>query len=191
MKKILFILFLLLFNILLIYSKVNSKNDISLNLEHDELAIVIIANKDSKSLLMLKNDIAIAYILSYNNDSNLKKELLKFTNNIDYVFMNDEYNIDLSNKQIIKDKVLEKIILSKNRISYNNYSFCINQESNCDFVYLLDNIALSGENIKALIHNNNISPPVENDWLDKYIVSVDNYIIIFLKDNYEISNLER
>lgn len=191
MKKALFILFLLLFNILLVYSKVLSKNDIFLDLDHDELAIVIIDNNNSKSLLLLKNDIAIAYILDYNNDLSLRKSLYKFTSNLDYVFTNDSYDIDIANAKIINSKIIEKILLDKNKVSYNNYVFCIDEEKDCDFVYLVNNKILTGENVKAIIHGNNISPAIENDWIDKYIVGIDNYLIIFIKDNYEITNLER
>lgn len=191
MKKVIFILFLLVFNILLVCSKVLSKSDIALDLEHDELAIVIIDNDDNKALLLLKNDISIAYILDYKDNFNLKKDLYKFTDSIDYVFMNDEYDIDITNKKIIEPKTIEKIFLEKNKINYNNYNFCIDQEVNCDFVYLINNNTINGENVKVIIHNNKISPAIENDWIDKYIVSNNNYIIIFIKDNYEITNLEK
>lgn len=191
MKKVISILFLLVFNVLLIYSKVLSKSDIALDLNHDELAIVIIDNNNSKALLLLKNDVSIAYILDYNNDPNLKNNLYKFTSNIDYVFMNDEYNIDIANKKIIEPKIIEKILIDKNKINYNNFNFCIDQDDYCDFIYLIDNNIINGENVKAIIHSNKISPAIENDWIDKFIVSKNNYIIIFIKDNYEITNLER
>ena len=86
MRKILFILFLLLFNILLIYSKVKSINNINLKLKKDELAIVLINNPKSKSILLLKNDISILYILDYQNDENLKEDVLNFASKFDYVF---------------------------------------------------------------------------------------------------------
>ena len=191
MRKILFIFFLLIFNILLIYSKVSSKNDIDLKLKKDELAIVIINNINSKALLLLKNDIAIAYILDYENDINLKKDLYQFTNHLDYVYMNDNYDINLKNKELIKSKVIEKIILEENKITYNNYKICVDKELSCDITYLNKEKDIIGSNLKSIIYNNDLAINIQNDWLDTYSIGMNNYIVIFIKDNYEITNLER
>ncbi len=191
MRKILFIFFLLLFNILLIYSKVSSKSNIDLKLKKDELAIIIINNPQSKALLLLKNDLSIAYILDYQKDDNLKKDIYNFTTNLDYVFMNDNYDINLKNRKIIMPRIIEKIILDNNKITYNNYSFCVDKELSCDITYLIKEKELIGDNIKSIIYNNEINPNIQNDWIDTYSVGKNNYIIIFIKDNYEINNLER
>ena len=191
MRKILFILFLLLFNILLIYSKVKSINNINLKLKKDELAIVIINNPKSKSLLLLKNDISILYVLDYQNDSNIKDDVLNFTSKLDYVFMNDNYDIPFKNKKLIKSKIIEKIIMDKNKITYNNYRFCIDKELSCDITYLIKEKELVGDNLKSVIYNSEINPSIKNDWLDTYSIGFNNYIIIFIKDSYEINNLAR
>ena len=39
--------------------------------------------------------------------------------------------------------------------------------------------------------NEQLLDSLEDDWLDKYKISKDNYIIIFVKDDYEITNLIR
>ena len=191
MRKILFIFFLLLFNILLVYSKVSSKSNINLKLKKDELAIIIINNYKSKTLLLMKNDLSIAYILDYQNDPNLKNDISNFITDLDYVFMNDNYEIDFKNKHIINPKILERIILEPNKITYNNYRFCIDKELSCDITYLINENKLVGDNLKSVIYNNELDIDIKNDWLDRYIVGQNNYIIIFIKDSYEIANLER
>lgn len=191
MRKILFILFLFVFNILLIYSKVKSINNINLKLKKDELAIVLINNQKSKSLLLLKNDIAILYVLDYQNDDNLKKDVLNFVSDIDYVFMNSNYDIPFKKKKIISSKIIEKIILEKNKITYNNYRLCIDKELSCDITYLIKESQLVGDNLQSIIYNNEITPNIQNDWLDTYSIGFNNYIIIFIKDGYEIDNLAR
>ncbi|MBR3523654.1 MAG: hypothetical protein IKN87_03110 [Bacilli bacterium] len=191
MRKILFILFLLLFNILLIYSKVKSINNINLKLKKDELAIVLINNPKSKSILLLKNDISILYILDYQNDENLKEDVLNFASKLDYVFMNSDYDVPFKNKQLIKSKIIEKIIMEPNKITYNNYRLCIDKELSCDITYLIKEKELVGDNLKSIIYNNEINPNIQNDWLDTYSIGYNNYIIIFMKDSYEINNLAR
>ena len=191
MRKILFILFLLLFNILLIYSKVKSINNINLKLKKDELAIVLINNPKSKSILLLKNDISILYILDYQNDENLKEDVLNFVSKLDYVFMNSDYDVPFKNKQLIKSKIIEKIIMEPNKITYNNYRLCIDKELSCDITYLIKEKELVGDNLKSIIYNNEINPNIQNDWLDTYSIGYNNYIIVFMKDSYEIDNLAR
>ena len=135
MKKIILIIVLIIFNVLLIYSKVSGKNNINLNLKDEELAIVVIDNINSKSLLLLKNNQTILYILEYNDDKDLIKDLDKFTYSFDYIFKSENFKTSFSNDMIINNNMIDDIYISKNQIRYMNYSFCIN-ESHCDFTYL-------------------------------------------------------
>jgi len=192
MKKIILIIVLIIFNVLLIYSKVSGKNNINLKLEDDELAIVIIDNINSKSLLLLKNDQSILYILEYNDDKKLINDLDKFTYNFDYIFKSDNFKTPYKDDMIINNNMIDNIYISKNKIRYMNYSFCIN-ESHCDFTYLTKNIDISDTN--NIIYNNSVSEDIidlNDEWVDLYKVSKNNYLIIFIKnDNYEITNLIR
>ena len=193
MKKIILIIFLVIFNILLIYSKVSGKNDINLNLDSDELAIVVIDNQYSKSLLLIKNNKTILYILEDNNDKKLVKDLEKFTTNFDYIYKKDNVETIFDNSEIIKTSIIDNVYLSENQIRYMNYSFCIN-ESYCDFTYLTENKDIKDTN--NIIYTGSISEDImdkhEQEWVDLYKVSKNNYLIIFIKDdNYEITNLIR
>lgn len=192
MKKIILIIVLIIFNVLLIYSKVSGKNNINLNLDDDELAIVIIDNLKSKSLLLLKNDQSILYVLEYNDDKKLLNDLNKFTYNFDYIFKSDNFKIPFTNDMVINNNIIDNIYISKNQIRYMNYSFCIN-ESHCDFTYLTQNIDVKDTN--NIIYTSDISEDIidnNDEWIDSYKVSKNNYLIIFIKDdNYEITNLIR
>lgn len=195
MKKITIIIILIVFNVLLIYSKVSSKEKINLSLKNDEMAIVILNNNLSKSILLLKNDISILYILDYHNDPNLLADAYKFSDDIDYIYMNDNYDIAFKNKKIIENSIIEDIYLAKNKITYHDYSFCINNTGICDFTYLFNNSITNIDGLKTLIYNKNVDSSlldkIEDDWLDTYKISKDNYIIIFIKNDYEITNLIR
>ena len=193
MKKFVVIISLIVFNVLLLYSKVSSKSDINLKLDKNELAIIVINNDDSKALLLLKDNKSILYILEYNNDKKLLKNLEKFTYNFDYIYENDLYDIPLDRKELIYTNMIDNIYLSKNRISYLNYTFCIN-ESYCDFTYLTGDYEIKETN--NIIYSDNISEKTkdlyEQEWIDLYKISNNNYLIIFIKDdNYEITNLMR
>lgn len=193
MKKVTIIIILIVFNILLIYSKVSSKGKINLSLKNDEMAIVVLNNNLSKSILLLKNDISILYILDYQNDVNLFADTYKFTDEIDYIYMNDDYDISFENKKIVEDSIIDDIYISKNKITYRNLNFCINSKEKCDFTYLFNSSITNVQGLKNLIYNKNVSSnlldSIEDDWLDTYKISKDNYIIVFIKDDYEITNL--
>lgn len=193
MKKYVVIISLIVFNVLLLYSKVSSKSDINLKLDKNELAIIVINNDDSKALLLLKDNKSILYILEYNNDKKLLKNLEKFAYNFDYIYENDLYDIPLDRKELIYTNMIDNVYLSKNRISYLNYTFCIN-ESFCDFTYLTGDYEI--KETSNIIYSDNVSEKImdlyEQEWIDLYKISNNNYLIIFIKDdNYEITNLMR
>ena len=193
MKKIILIIFLVIFNILLIYSKVSGKNDINLKLDDDELAIVVIDNPLSKALLLIKNNKTILYILEDNNDKKLLNDLEKFTSNYDYIYKKDGVETVFDQSEIIKKSIIDDIYISESEIRYMNYAFCIN-ESYCDFTYLTKDIDIKDSN--NIIYTGNVSEDIidkkKQEWVDLYKVSKNNYLIIFIKDdNYEITNLIR
>lgn len=195
MKKITFIVILIAFNILLVYSKVNCKELIDLDLKENELAFVFIDNDKSKCVLVMNNDISIAYVLAYDDQYDLEKDIYKFTNNLNYVYMNDKYNLSLKGKDISNLSNMNNINLYSNKINYGKYNICFNNNDNCNFTYLLENKNINTNNLDAFIYTNNISNEIieniNNDWLDKYKTSKDNYLILIIGNDYEITNLIR
>ena len=60
---------------------------------------------------------------------------------VDYVVMNNDFDVYLSQRKIVKDKLtLNNIEFSNNMISYNNKKLCFNVNSYCDYNYITYNI---------------------------------------------------
>lgn len=195
MKKIYIILILIVFNFLLLYMKIESANidNIKVKLKNNELGIVIITLDNSNSLLIMKDDIKVLYILDYIDDLDLYDTVSLFTEEIDYVITNSPYNTNYKN-EIVLDNILiiNGIEISKNKIVYLDHNFCINQMNLCDYSYITTDLDVS-DNIKVLLYNESLDQDyitsIQDKWIDSYKVTRSSYTIITLGDNYEITNL--
>lgn len=197
MKKCLFITFLIFLNCTVLYTKIfsNELKNIKLNLKDEELAIVIIDLENSTSLLLKKEDNYILYILRYIDDKDLYLNIEIFTNNIDYVFMNEEYDIKYPNKMVIDGNILiDGIRIEPSKIYYKNKSFCINSTNKCNYIYLIDELEIK-KPLDGIFYNQYLPEhyieKLHDLWIDTYKITKNDYTILIIGKNDEILNLQR
>lgn len=196
MKKCLFIIFLIIINFTILYSKIYSSDlkNIKLKLDKNELAIILIYLENSTSLLLKNNDNFILYVLDYKNDTDFYINISLFTDKVDYVFMNEEYDLKYPYKVVLDESIiLDGLRIEQNRIYYNNTMFCINEARNCDYVYLTNEVELDNEP-KIIIYSDLLSTKYVNklhdSWTDTYKMSKKEFIILILGNDYEVIKLQ-
>ena len=195
MKKVGVVFFLLVFNFCIVYAKIkdNHLNHVDIKLTGDELGIVTIKLDNSTSLLLKYQDKYLLYLIDYIDSKNIKTSEAVFTDYIDYVYMNNNYNYNEDNAKIVDKQVIEELVLSRNVIDYKDYRLCINQSTNCDFVFITHNDVMINENVKAIFYSTDLDEQyidyLEKIWTDSYRISKDSYTIMTLGDDYEVNNL--
>lgn len=193
MKKIILIITLLILNVFLLYKTDHtvSVEKVDLELKYNELGITFLGLDDSNSLVLSLNNINILYIIDYNYFTNLKKELDNLNFKIDFVVMNDNYDIPINvPKKIVDSRLnINNIIFNNGKyisINYNNNTLCINN-TNCDYVYYTKNKVKVNDN-KVLFFNQNlnVSDSIYKEWVDVYKINKSVYTVLKIKDQYEI-----
>lgn len=192
MKKIFLIIILLIICLFIFISTSEPVNleKIDLNLEYDELGILFLNLNNSNSLILSLNDINILYIIDYEDDKEIKKELDNLNMKLDYIVMNNNYDIDLGvSKQIINKKLIINNIIFNNSyqsINYNNQSLCINNV-NCDYIYYTKKDIKVNDN-KVLFFNQKLKLPdnLYKEWVDIYKINKSIYTILKIKDSYKV-----
>ena len=193
MKKIIMIILLCFINMFIFYKKGKevSIEKININLNYNELGIVFLDLTDSNTLLLSLNNTNILYIIDYKDSTSLKKELNKLGKTIDFIVMNEYYDIDINtSKKIINKRLnINNIIFNNdtyNSISYNNNSLFINS-SNCDFVYYTkSNIKVNENNALFISKNINMSDKLYEEWVDIYKLNDSVYTLLKIHDTYEV-----
>ena len=193
MKKIILIITLLILNIylLMIRDEKVVLEKIDLNLEYNELGIVFLGLENSHSLVLSVNDLNILYIIDLKNFNSLKREINKLNLSIDFVVMNENYDVNLNvPKKIVRQSLSLNGITFNNgsykSINYNDQSLCINN-TNCDYVYYTKKDIKVNDN-KVLFFNQDIKLPdnLYKEWVDIYKVSNSIYTILKISDTYKV-----
>ena len=193
MKKLIAIIMLCFINIIIFYNKGKevSIEKIDINLEFNELGITFLDLNDSNTLLISLNNTNILYIVDYKDSTNLKKELNKLGQSIDFIVMTKEYDIDVrAPKKIINKRLnINNIVFlsdTYNSISYNNSSLCINS-SNCDFVYYTNsNIKVNNNKVLFITRNIKMKDKLYEEWVDIYKLNNSVYTVLKINDTYEV-----
>ena len=197
MKKVYLIIVLVIVNLFLLCGKIysNKLKNINLKLKEDEIAVVILSLQDSKSLLVKAQDIYLLYTFSYENSKNLENNVALFTEKVVYVFMNEEYPLSYPYKiQLDELTVIQNIQLEPNRLHYNNYTFCINEKENCDFIYLTKEIGDIQQKSTIFYDEFLAQEYIESfhdDWIDVYKITNESYTILVLGNDFEIIHLDQ
>ena len=193
MKKIILIITLLILNIYLLMMRDEKVvlEKIDLNLEYNELGIVFLGLENSHSLVLSVNDLNILYIIDLKNFNSLKREINKLNLSIDFVVMNENYDVNLNvPKKIVRQSLSLNGITFNNgsykSINYNDQSLCINN-TNCDYVYYTKKDIKVNDN-KVLFFNQDIKLPdnLYKEWVDIYKVSNSIYTILKISDTYKV-----
>lgn len=210
MKKIIFILVLLILYFIIINQKLTTTfiEKIDLNLLDDELAIIFLSSDSYKTILLKDKDETSLLVLDINDSKQLNKNVNKFIDKkIDYVFFNNEMfnlDIDYSVKDTLNSEIsMDDFTIKKkaNIIEINNYKYnlCIydvgsnNDVSSCDFIYFInmDFQINMRENLRAVFYEKKVASKFKEKtyikWIDNYELSDDTYNILKLsKDSYDI-----
>lgn len=210
MKKIIFILVLLMLYFIIINQKITTTfiEKIDLNLLDDELAIIFLSSDSYKTILLKDKDETSLLVLDINDSKQLNKNINKFIDKkIDYVFFNNEtfdLDIDYSVKDTLNSEInMDDFTIKKksNIIEISNYKYnlCIydvgsnNDVSTCDFIYFINmNFQINmRENLRAVFYEKKVASEFKEKtyikWIDNYELSNDTYNILKLsKDSYDI-----
>jgi len=214
MKKILLIFFLIIVYIIVIKYKVENAfvEKIDLNLKENEMGITFITLEDSKSLLINKDDVKLLVVLEYLNSNKINNVLKMFgVEKLDYIIMNDEYNIDiLANKnKVINNKQLKIKDISffnhdnELKINYLDHNFCVYEKiseksfyDDCKYIYFLtvDKDIKVNDSVNMVFYNEDTNPTylenLYNQWIDIYMVKKDYFVTLKLdEDNYDTITL--
>ncbi len=197
MKKVYLIIILVIINLFLLCGKIysNKLKTIDLKLKEDEIAIVILSLQNSKSFLLKVQDIYLLYTVFYQSGKDLENSVSLFTDKVDYVFMNEEYPLSYPYKIHLDGlTVIQNVQLEPNRIHYNNYTFCINEKENCDFIYLTKEIGNIHQK-SAIFYDESLSKEYiesfHDDWIDVYKTTNESYTILILGNDYEVIHLDQ
>lgn len=197
MKKLYLIFLLVILNFGLFYVRIfsNQLKKIDLKLKDDELAIIILSLDASKSILLHKTNLFSLYTFSYIDDKDLEQNVSLFTDNVDYVFMSEEYPLSYPFKSVLDGVVvLQGIQIEPSRVHFRNKTFCINEIDSCDYIYLTKEIELP-ENVDAIFYDESLPTSyiesLHQKWLDVYKVTNKSYTILVLNDDYEVVHLTR
>lgn len=196
MKKIYLILFFIALSFYMLYGTVlsNKLKNIQLNLKEDEIAVVMLSLENSKSLLIKVHDEFILYTFLYQEDEILEQQVSLFTDSVNYVFTDASYPLSYPYKIILEGTaIIGGIQLQPNKIYYRDYVFCINVDSDCDFLYLTEELEISKE-IGVVFYDEGLSATyidtLHEKWMDVYKVTNQMFVIMLLGEDYEVLYLE-
>lgn len=214
MKRVIFILVLLLLYFIIINKKLETAfiEKIDLNLLDDELAIIFLSSDNYKTVLLRDNDTASLLVLDFNDSKHLLKNLNKFIDKkLDNLFLIEPNKISLDLDYEIKDILKDSVNMGKYQINKydniieinnNKYNLCLyntgnnNNINNCDFIYFINmDFQLNmSENLRAIFYEKNIASKFKENtyikWIDNYELSNDTYNILKLsKDSYDVITL--
>ncbi len=193
MKKIILIVLLFVINISIfkLSEKTVSLEKIDFNLEYNELGIVFLNLETSDSLLLSLNDINILYLINYQNSLQLKEEITKMKLDIDFIVMNENYDIPFNvPKKIVNDSLnLNNITFNNDNyksINYNNQSLCINN-TNCDYTYFTKPEIKVNDN-QLLFFNSDLKLPdnLYKEWVDIYKINPNVYTVLKINNTYKV-----
>lgn len=193
MKKIILIITLIIinFSVFAVAEKKVTLEKIDFKLAYNELGIVFLGLNSSDSIILSLNNINILYLIDYKEDSDIKKELENLDIKLDFIVMNENYDINMNvPKKIVKGSItLNDIVFTNNtysKIRYNNQTLCFNN-TNCDYVYYTkDNIKVNDN--KVLFFNQDLKLPdnIYKEWVDVYKINKSVYTVLKISDTYEI-----
>ena len=185
MRKILIIFVILFFVFLHVDTRAFVAKKIDLRLRDNEIGIVFLRLKNSRSLLIndLKN--SNLFILDYKNDDGIEGGLKIFDSNPDVFYLQSGFEKKFDNIYVVKRRGLF-------RFRINNYTLCIYNDGgdikNCDFVYLmnLNRDFFPAENLKVIFYDDDINKKwlmeVNESWIDSHIVGTDSFTILKLNE---------
>lgn len=185
MRRLLIIFAILFFIFLHIDTRAFVAKHIDLRLRENDISVVFLRLKNSKSLLI--NDIKTSnlFILDYKNDDGIESVLKIFDSHPDIFYLNGSFDKKIDNIYIIKKNDLF-------RFRINNYTLCIYDDGgdikNCDFVYLmnLNRDFFPPENLSVIFYDDDINKKwlmeVNESWIDSHIVGTDSFTILKLNE---------
>ena len=191
MKRIMLLIAILFLVLIHVDTRAFTCKHIDLNLKENEVGIVFLRLKNSKSLLINDLEVSNLFILDYKNDDGIKNVLNIFDSHPDIFYLKRSLEKKIDNVYITK-------IDGMFRIRVNNYTLCIYDNSSgnlktCDFVYLMNlNKTFSiDENINTIFYDDDIDKRlllnVRESWIDNHIVSTDSFTILkLIEESYNV-----
>ncbi len=195
MKKIIIIAILLVFNFCIVCAKISNAelDKVELKINKDELGIVTINLKNSTSLLLKYNDKYYLYISDFIDSKNIKNNEEVFTDYVDYIFMNNNYNYHDSRAKVVSNDVVDDLIFMRDRIVFKDVTICINQSTNCDYIFINREDVLINKNNKAIFYSNDLNEKyvdyLKSFWIDTYLLSDESYTVLTIGDDYSVESL--
>lgn len=195
MKKIIIIVILLIFNFCVVCAKISNSelDNVELKIAKGELGIVTFNLKNSTSLLLKYNDKYYLYIYDFDDNKNIKNSEEVFTRYVDYIFMNNNYNYHDSRARVAQNEIVDDLIFTKDRIMFKDATICINQSTNCDYVFINREDVLISKDNKAVFYSNELNEKyvdyLKSFWIDTYLLSDESYTVVTIGTDYSVESL--
>ena len=172
MKKYILIITLIVINLLFYIknSNIESVSKVNLKLDKNELGVIFYNTEFSDFIILNKDNSNIMFLINYSDVNELQEHIYNSKYNLNYIIMNENYDISILHKKVVKNKLtLGNIQFNYKKIKYNNKTICINKEDKCDYTY----ITTDNDNELLVYENKKIK--------DKYIIENDSYRTIQIK----------
>lgn len=172
MKKYILIITLIFINLLFYIknSNIESVSKVNLKLDKNELGVIFYNTEFSDFIILNKDKKNIMFLINCDNISELEEYIYNSKLNLNYIVMNENYDVSTVHKKVVKNKLtLSNIQFNYKKIKYNNKIICINKDDKCDYTY----ITTEGNNELLAYENKKIK--------DKYIIENDSYRTIKIK----------
>lgn len=195
MRKIVIICVLLIFNFCIVYAKMSNEDldKVELNLKEDELGIVAIKLDNSNSLLLKYRGKYYLYLIDFIDSKNIKASEEIFTDYIDYIYMNNNYNYHDSRAKVVQNDINDALSFTKDKIFFKDKSICINTSTDCDYVFINREDVLLNDDIDVVFYSNDLNDKyidyLKSFWIDSYPLSNQSYTVITIGDDYTVNNL--
>lgn len=209
MKKILFILLIVVLELVILTKKVDDVfiEKINLKLKPNELAITFLLFKDNKALLLNTPNQNLLIAIDIKNNQQLINDLEHFNSGkLDYLLGFKDYDIVSDNKIIIKNNLkIDNFTINENnynlKLNYLDHNFCFyfnnydNYFNDCHYVYLNkvnDEVEFSVEPELILYNelNEKFSEKMYDKWIDTFYLDGESYNVVKLnQESYNIINI--
>ena len=207
MKKLKYILIIIIIFSLFIKTKAISNMDYDISLENNETIISFIIEDNINALYIRNKNDKTLIILNYNNEKIIEKDLKIY----DINKINNLYNIKpvvlniygMDSKYLKTNNNLITLSLNNNNFCIYNYEYQIDKyNNNCKFIYVINynpNITENNlTNSQVIFQNYNrllptiIQEDIYDKWIDLYTINKEEYALLKIyDDNYQMLIIPR
>ena len=107
MKKYILIITLIVINLLFYIknSNIESVSKVNLKLDKNELGVIFYNTEFSDFIILNKDNSNIMFLINYSDVNELQEHIYNSKYNLNYIIMNENYDISILHKKVVKNKL--------------------------------------------------------------------------------------